>query len=90
MKMTAMHHPNYTPEKRAHALAWIRGTGLLDRDDLDVSARLTAVIGLLICDDSGFISADDLTTALVDPWLREVAWQLLIEARSDDTGPEQR
>jgi len=79
-----MHHPDYTPERRAHALWWIDHVNLIGRDDIDEATRITAVIGLLICDDTGFIKADDLPGAFTDPWLQDTAQELLREARQDD------
>lgn len=79
-----MTHPtplaNYSPERRAHALSWIRGEGLLTAP-ISYEARLLAAVGLLICDDQGRIKQEDLNRAMGDPSIRQAGRALLREAR---------
>lgn len=67
-------------ERRATALRWIQGERLLDAP-IDYPTRLTAVVGLLICDDAGHIKQADLLEALNDPSVVQIARTLLREAR---------
>jgi hypothetical protein len=76
----ASHRADYSPERRATALSWIRGQGLLDADVSD-GAKLMAAVGLLICDDHGHIKQSHLETAMADPSVLQAAWSILKEAR---------
>jgi len=71
--------PDYSPERRATALSWIRGEGLL-HSDLTDGARLLAAVGLLICDEAGRIKQADLNEAMSDPSVVQAARNLLREA----------
>lgn len=73
---------DFSPERRAHVLSYIQGSGLLTHPDLDDGARLLCVVGTLICDDQGRMSKSDLEDAYADPSVRQVAAQLLKEAAS--------
>lgn len=73
------HSPDFSPERRATALSWIRGE-LLTQPDISDGARLMAAVGLLICDDSGRIKETDLESAMRDPSVIQAAATLLEEA----------
>lgn len=80
-----MTHPpsplaNFSPERRATALSWIRGEGLLDAPISD-DARLMAAVGLLVCDDDGRMSEATLKAAYADRSVLQAARALLEEAR---------
>lgn len=73
---------DFSPERRATALSWIRGEGLLTRPGLSYESRLMAAVGLLICDDEGRITESSLTAAMADPSIVQAARALLREARN--------
>lgn len=73
---------NLSDERRAHGIAWIRGEGLLTSGVSD-GAQLLAAVGLLICDDVGFMKQDDLDAAMNDPSVIQAARKLLADARED-------
>lgn len=71
--------PNFSPERRATALSWIRGEGLLG-SGLTEDAQILAAVGLLICDDMGRIKQADLQASMCDPSVIQAARNLLKEA----------
>jgi hypothetical protein len=71
---------DFSDERRAAALSWLRSEGLLDDPNLSHEARLTAAVGLLICDDAGRIKQADLEAAFQDPTILQAAETLLQEA----------
>lgn len=75
------HRADFSDERRATALSWIRGEGLLQSKVSD-SAKLMAAVGLLICDDSGRIAQPALESAMRDPSVIQAAATLLEEAAS--------
>lgn len=70
---------NYSPERRATALSWIRGNGLPEAD-VSEGAKLAAIVGLLICDEQGRMSEVALISAMQDPSVLQSARALLTEA----------
>lgn len=72
---------DFSPERRAHALAWIRGEQLLDAS-VSEDARIIAAVGLLICNDTGFLKQTELDAAMTDPSIVQAARTLLDEARN--------
>lgn len=71
---------DFSPERRATALSWLREE-LATAPDLTYGARLMAAVGLLICDDAGRIKEADLQEAMGDPSVIQAARSLLREAR---------
>lgn len=71
---------NFSPERRATAISWIQGEGLLT-SDVSYQARLLAAVGLLICDDAGRIARADLDAAMTDASIIQAARSLLREAQ---------
>lgn len=71
---------DYSDERRATALSYLRGEGVLD-SDISESARVMCAVGLLICDDQGFIKKAELEAAMRDPSVVNAAENLLREAR---------
>lgn len=57
--------PNLSRQRRRHMLRMVEAEGLLDAD-LPESARLTYVVGGLVCNDSGFLRQDDLVCRVVN------------------------
>ena len=58
----------------------VEGNGVLDADMSD-EARVTYVVGGLVCDDTGFIRKPDLDAALADPSVVSVAIDILDKAQ---------
>ena len=71
---------DFSPDRRAAALSWLRGERLLT-SGVSYEARLMAAVGLLICDDGGHIKQADLVAAMADPSIVQAARELLREAR---------
>lgn len=75
------HHADYSAERRAHALRWIHGEGLLTDSSLTEGARIVAVVGL-ICDSIGRTTKPALVSAMRDPAVLAEADSILAEARA--------
>jgi len=71
---------NLSRERRRHILRMVEGNGVLDADMSD-EARVTYVVGGLVCDDTGFIRKPDLDAALADPSVVSVAIDILDKAQ---------
>lgn len=61
-------------------LRMIEGQGVLDAD-LPESARLTYVVGGLVCNDTGFLRQDDLEAGMANPEVLQAAVEILAKAR---------
>lgn len=71
---------NLSRDRRRHILRMIEGEGVLETDIGD-AARLTYVVGGLVCNDAGFVRQDDLEAAMGDPGVVSVAMEILDKAR---------
>ncbi|MFP1153592.1 hypothetical protein ACK280_15980 [Mycobacterium sherrisii] len=72
--------PNLSRQRRRHMLRMIEGEGVLDAD-LPESARLTYVVGGLMCNDTGFLRQDDLQAGMANPEVLQAAVEILAKAR---------
>jgi hypothetical protein len=72
--------PNMSGQRRRHMLRMIEGEGVLDAD-LPESARLTYVVGGLMCNDTGFLRQDDLQAGMANPQVLQAAVEILAKAR---------
>ncbi|MFV8314949.1 hypothetical protein [Mycobacterium sp. 23] len=72
--------PNLSRQRRRHMLRMIEGQGVLDAD-LPESARLTYVVGGLVCNDTGFLRQDDLEAGMANPEVLQAAVEILAKAR---------
>jgi len=72
--------PNLSRQRRRHMLRMVEGEGVLDAD-LPESARLTYVVGGLVCNDVGFLRQDDLQTGMANPEVVQAAVEILAKAR---------
>jgi hypothetical protein len=72
--------PNLSRQRRRHMLRMIEGEGVLDAD-LPESARLTYVVGGLVCNDTGFLRQDDLQAGMANPEVLQAAVEVLAKAR---------
>jgi hypothetical protein len=72
---------NISDERRELAIRMLRGEGIISDDRLTESARELYTVGLLLADDHGRISDEDMATHGRDPSLISVAQELLRKAR---------
>lgn len=72
--------PNLSRQRRRHMLRMVEGEGVLDAD-LPESARLTYVVGGLVCNDTGFLRQDDLEAGMDNPEVLQAAVEVLAKAR---------
>ncbi|WP_166390272.1 hypothetical protein [Nocardioides ochotonae] len=80
--MTRKLTPDYSPERRQHAIGTIQGSGVLTHPALNESDRLLYAVGCLIADDTGMFPLAHLNLAMSDPSLVQAARTLLEEARN--------
>lgn len=66
-------------ERRRHVLRLLSRTGIMSADISD-DARLTYVVGALVCNDIGYLKKDDLVAAFADPSVVQAARTLLEKA----------
>lgn len=66
-------------ERRRHVLRLLGRTGILNADISD-DARLTYVVGALVCNDVGYLKQADLVAAFNDPSVVQAARTLLAKA----------
>lgn len=73
------HRADFSRERRRTALSWVRGEGLLT-SGVSADAMVTAVVGLLICDNTGRVTKTALASAMADPSVLQAAESILDEA----------
>lgn len=87
MEASRQVHSNHTPiraadlsrERRRHVLNLLKRQGIVT-SSLSDSARLTYVVGALVCDDTGYLKKDSLVAAFQDPSVVQAARTLLAKA----------
>lgn len=57
------YHPNYSLERRSHALNVLRNSPL---EGLSTDAQITYAVSLLICDDNGRFTHEQVAAACAD------------------------
>jgi len=71
------YHPNYSPERRVHAIKVLRRSHL---KPLTESAQILYAISLLICDDNGAFTQPAVLEAAKDQSVVAAARALLVKA----------
>lgn len=83
--MPSIQPPAISRERRRHVMRLIKRSGILTADVSD-DARVTYVLGALVCDDTGYLKKDDLTRAAQNPRLLALAENMLAMAGLESVG----
>jgi hypothetical protein len=79
---------NFSEERRAHAIRWLQANSVPTNPRLAEVDKLVAVVGLLVCDDTGLVSKAALDEACSDASTLQVAANILREAAGDACEPD--